>query len=99
MEESQDVVIKTNKYQTPITKELLSSLEDEVREQFLDAVNNIQFIKNLISPNRPYHKDLPRDERGRAIVDITNPPIMVITPKTAPVNAVNTPKNSQILSK
>ena len=77
MEESQDVVIKTNKYQTPITKELLSSLEDEVREQFLDAVNNIQFIKNLISPNRPYHKDLPRDERGRAIVDITNPPIMV----------------------
>lgn len=77
MEESQDVVIKTNKYQTPITKELLSSLEDEVREQFLDAVNNIQFIKNLISPNRPYHKDLPRDERGRAIVDITNPPIMI----------------------
>ena len=77
MEESQDVVIKTNKYQTPITKELLSSLEDEVREQFLDAVNNIQFIKNLISPNRRYHKDLPRDEKGRAIVDITNPPIMV----------------------
>jgi hypothetical protein len=30
----------------------------------------------MISPNRPYVKDLPRDNKGRAIVDITNPPII-----------------------
>lgn len=68
--------IKMNKYQTPLTEELLSSLPEEVVEQLYDCIDNIQFIKNLISPNRPYYKDLPRDERGAAIVDITNPPIM-----------------------
>ena len=68
--------ILMNKYQTPITEELLASLPEEVVEQLFDCIHNIPFIKNLISPNRPYYKDLPRDERGAAIVDITNPPIM-----------------------
>lgn len=68
--------IKMNKYQTPLTEELLNSLPTEVVEQLFDCINNIPFIKNLISPNRPYYKDLPRDERGAAIIDITNPPIM-----------------------
>ena len=68
--------IKMNKYQTPLTEELLSSLPEEVVEQLYDCINNIPFIKNLISPDRPYYKDLPRDDRGAAIVDITNPPIM-----------------------
>ena len=70
------VLIQTNKYQTPVTQELLDSLPSEVAEQLIDCLTNIQFIKNLISPNRPYYKDLPRDERGAAIVDITNPPIL-----------------------
>lgn len=77
MENSQDgVLIQTNKYQTPVTQELLDSLPPEVAEQLMDCLTNIQFIKNLISPDRPYYKDLPRDERGAAIVDITNPPIL-----------------------
>ena len=77
MENSQDgVLIQTNKYQTPVTQELLDSLPPEVAEQLMDCLTNVQFIKNLISPNRPYYKDLPRDERGAAIVDITNPPIL-----------------------
>lgn len=77
MENSQDVVlIQTNKYQTPVTQGLLDSLPSEVAEQLMDCLTNVQFIKNLISPNRPYYKDLPRDERGAAIVDITNPPIL-----------------------
>lgn len=65
-----------NKYQTPITEELISQYPEEVIEQLYDYINNVPFIKNLISPDRPYYKDLPRDERGAAIVDITNPPIM-----------------------
>ena len=71
-----EALIETNKYQTPVTQELLDSLPPEVAEQLMDCLTNIQFIKNLISPNRPYYKDLPRDERGAAIVDITNPPIL-----------------------
>ena len=70
-----ECLIKTNKYQTPVTRELIDSLPQEVGEQLIDCLTNIEFIKNLISPDRPYYRDLPRDEEGRAIVDITNPPI------------------------
>ena len=65
-----------NKYQTPLTEELLSSLPEEVIEQLYDCIHNIPLIKNLISPNRKYARDLPRDEKGRIIVDITNPHII-----------------------
>jgi hypothetical protein len=68
--------IPMNKYQTPLTEELLSSLPPEVVEQLYECITTIPFIKNLISPNRPYCKDLPRDKRGAAIIDITNPPII-----------------------
>lgn len=71
-----ECLIKTNKYQTPVTRELIDSLPQEVGEQLIDCLTNIEFIKNLISPDRPYYKDLPRDDEGKAIVDITNPPIL-----------------------
>ena len=64
--EDTKVLIQTNRYQTPVTQELLDSLPSEVAEQLMDCLTNIQFIKNLISPDRPYYKDLPRDERGAA---------------------------------
>lgn len=67
-------LIKTNKYQTPITEELLSQYPDEVREQFMDFISTVPFIQNLISPSRPAIETLPRDSQGRAIVDIANPP-------------------------
>ena len=69
------ILIQTNQYQTPITEELLSQYPDEVREQFMEFISTVPFIQNLISPSRPRIEDLPRDEYGRAIVDITNPPI------------------------
>lgn len=69
------ILIQTNEYQTPITEELLSQYPDEVREQFMEFISTVPFIQNLISPSRPRIEDLPRDEYGRAIVDITNPPI------------------------
>lgn len=74
--ENSKVLIQTNKYQTPVTQELLDSLPSEVAEQLIDCLTNIEFVKRLISPDRPYYKDLPRDSRGAAIVDITNPPIL-----------------------
>lgn len=68
--------ILMNKYQTPITEELISQYPEEVIEQLYDCINNVPFIKNLTSPNRPYAKDLPRDENNRIIVNLTNPHII-----------------------
>lgn len=68
------ILVQTNEYQTPITEGLLSQYPDEVREQFMEFISTVPFIQNLISPSRPRIEELPRDEYGRAIVDITNPP-------------------------
>lgn len=69
-----NILVPTNEYQTPITEELLSQYPDEVREQFMEFISTVPFIQNLISPSRPKIQDLPRDEYGRAIIDISNPP-------------------------
>lgn len=68
--------ILTNKYQTPITDELLLEYPEEVREQLFDFINGVDFIKWLISPDRPYAKDCPHDEQGRVIVDLAHPHII-----------------------
>lgn len=68
-------MIETNEFQTQITEELLSSLNKEIREQLLEYVTTIPFIKGLISKNRKRAKDLPRDKKGRIIIDLMNPHI------------------------
>lgn len=68
--------IKTNDCQTPITNEVLEKYPEEVREQLFDFINNVEFIKWLISPNRPHAKDCPHDEQGRVIVDLAHPHII-----------------------
>lgn len=65
-----------NKYQTELTEELVNSLPQEVQDQLFDIINNVEFIKRLISPTREYAKDRPRDDRGRIIVDLANPHIL-----------------------
>lgn len=69
-----DIVM--NKYQTPITEELLEGIPQEVQDQLFDIINNVEFVKRLISPNRQYAKDRPRDDKGRIIVDLVNPHIL-----------------------
>lgn len=69
-------MIPMNKYQTELTEELMNTLPQEVQEQLLETLATVEFVKRLISPNRPYARDLPRDEKGRIIVDITNPHII-----------------------
>ena len=68
--------MEVNKYQTPITDELLFSLSQEEQTDLLDYINNVPFIQHLISPNRLYAKDLPKDEYGRIIVDLCKPHIL-----------------------
>lgn len=68
--------IEANEFQTPITEDLLAQYPLEVQEQFLHFIRSVPYIKNLIDPNRKRAKDLPRDKKGRIIVDLTNPHIL-----------------------
>lgn len=74
-----------NRCQTPLEK--LSVIMDEkvvpfnespaeVQEQFWDFLNNVPFIKWMVSPDRPLISELPRDAQGRAVIDVTRPPIL-----------------------
>lgn len=76
MEVSDEFYIPTNEFQTEITKDFMESMPDEVQQWFLDFVENVEFIKRLISPNRKRAKDCPKDADGKIIVDITNPHIV-----------------------
>lgn len=76
MELSDDFYIPTNEFQTEITKEFMESMPNEVQQWFLEFIENVEFIKRLISPNRKRAKDCPKDEEGKIIVDITNPHIL-----------------------
>ena len=76
MEISDDFYIPTNEFQTEITKEFMESMPDEVQQWFLEFVENVEFIKRLISPHRRRAKDCPRDKDNKIIVDITNPHIL-----------------------
>lgn len=67
--------IVMNKYQTPLSDDFMMSLNEEVRDWLLESLN-IQFIKNLVSPDREFAKDRPRDKNGRIIVDLCNPHIL-----------------------
>ena len=73
---NEDFYIPTNEFQTEITKDFLMSLPEEVAEQLLDFVQNVEYIRNLISPSRRRAKDMPHDEQGRVIVDLANPHIL-----------------------
>ena len=68
-------IIRTNSYQTQITEELLDRYPEEVRDQFMDFIDTVPMLKWMIG-ERPRAKDLPRDEKGRIIVDIAHPHIL-----------------------
>lgn len=65
-----------NKCQTPLEELHLESYASEIQEQFWDFINNVPFIRWMVSPDRPLVSELPRDDKGRAIIDITHPPIL-----------------------
>lgn len=65
-----------NSCQTPYSQLNLGQYPEEVQEQFHDFTSTVPFIKNLIAEDRPYAEDLPKDETGKIIVDITKPHIL-----------------------
>ena len=64
-----------NKYQSTVEELNLNNYPKEVQEQFWDFIYNVPYIRYLVG-ERPRAKDLPRDEKGRIIVDITKPHIL-----------------------
>ena len=54
----------------------LSEAKSEIQDNFYDFLDNVPIIRYMVSPNRPRAKDLPRDEEGKIIVDITKPHIL-----------------------
>ena len=65
-----------NKCQTPLEELELQKYPKEVQEMFFDFLNNVPFIRWMVSRDRPYISQLPRDEEGKAIIDVTKPPIL-----------------------
>lgn len=69
-------MMEMNQYQTQLTEELLRNVPQEVQDQLFDILNNVEFVKRLVSPKRQFAKDRPRDDKGRIIVDLVNPHIL-----------------------
>ena len=65
-----------NKYQSTIEELKLDTYPDEVQADFMEFITSVPYVRNLISKDRLYVKDLPKDEEGKAIIDISNPPIL-----------------------
>ena len=74
-----------NKFQSTLEQLNIDSYPDEIKESFFDFLNNVPYIKALVSPDRPYAKDCPRDKEEKIIVDLTNPPIIEDTDYFRPV--------------
>ena len=65
-----------NDRQSELLMEQLQMYPKEVQEEFIDVINNVPFIECLVSPERLRAKDLPRDDKGRIIVDLVHPHIL-----------------------
>lgn len=61
-----------NKYQTPLTDDLLDLLDTKSLEELYEILLKIELVKRMTHPDRQYAKDRPRDEKGRIIVDLEN---------------------------
>lgn len=68
--------MKFNEYQSSLEELNIENYPQEVQEQFFDFINNVPYIKSLISESRPRAKDIPRDEEGKIVIDITKPHIL-----------------------
>jgi len=53
-----------------------NKLDREVASEIIEFIDTVAFIKNLISSDRKYTKDLEKDDLGRVKVDIINPHIL-----------------------
>jgi hypothetical protein len=70
--EANSSIIETNYTQTSINPELLKMLDDKSIGEFHEILEKIILAKNMISPTRRKALDIPKDKKGRIIVDLEN---------------------------
>lgn len=68
--------IEFNRCQTPMEDLHLDRYPKEVQEQWWDFLNNVPFIRWMVSKDRPLVSELPRDSDGKVKIDVTKPPIL-----------------------
>ena len=68
-------MIELNDFQSSLEDLKLDEKPKEVQEQFYDFLNNVPYIKRHISKDLPRAKDLPRDNEGKIIIDLSQPHI------------------------
>lgn len=68
--------MKFNEVQTALDNDTVQGFTNELRAELFEVFDSILFISNLISPNRRYAKDMPKDEDGKVVVDLVNPHIL-----------------------
>lgn len=54
----------------------MDTYPQEVQEQFYDFLHNVPFIRWMVSEDRPEVWELERDSEGKAIIDVTKPPLL-----------------------
>ena len=70
------ILLATNEYQTDIDEDLKESLPDEVYMELVEFCSSVEFVKQLISPERKRAIEMKRDKKGRIEVDVTKPHIL-----------------------
>lgn len=65
-----------NHYNSSIESLELENAKQEILDNFYDFLDNVPFIRYMVNPLRPTAKDLPKDESGKIIVDVTKPHIL-----------------------
>jgi len=65
-----------NQTQTPFTEKEWKSMERDLRNELVDSLETIEFIKLLTAHDRPRTKDKEKDSKGRIIPDISKPHIL-----------------------
>lgn len=69
-------ILQFNKTQTSISDKEWEALNREVKLELTEALDSIEFISKLVSKDREYAKDRPKDSKGKIIVDISKPHIL-----------------------
>lgn len=69
-------MIEFNKYQSSLESLGFDSLEQEIKDKFMECITCIPFINYMVSPDRKYARDMPRDDEGKIIVDVCHPHIL-----------------------
>jgi len=74
--ETNKILYPTNEYQTPIDEILKSKVSEKVFADLIDFIQNVKWVERLVAPDRKYARDLPRDAKGRLIVDLEHPHVL-----------------------